>query len=376
METCSSLNKAGRGVAPPLEHKRKGQLAEALPGAVQKFAASLGVSVPKMYKMMEAGEVTSDKLVELGKILEESAKKGGALDRWLKSSQAQQNNLMTAWTEFRVEMMKNGLDTGLANLFSMIARALKTLTPVAIVAGKALRFMVVPFQGIAMLLEAMPRALAVTTIAFTALAASLAKFGIAKTGLFAGLTLLFLLIEDAYSWTQNRESYFGDLFGAWEEFSLKLGPMFKAFDAWVETLKAAYEWIAKMAVTAGFIKPDQAKAPKGYEVNPKRSSFVEGFGEGWKKADVGILGLGVAIGEGVKASWRGFGEPEYLPTQETLNSATRLRMNAILGASGMGIPANAAGYGSPMIYVDKQYVTANDAESLGAQTAAMTQGAR
>jgi tape measure domain-containing protein len=40
-----------------MSEELKGQLAEALPGAVQKFAASLGKSVPEMYKMMEAGKL-------------------------------------------------------------------------------------------------------------------------------------------------------------------------------------------------------------------------------------------------------------------------------------------------------------------------------
>ena len=45
-----------------MSEELKGQLAEALPGAVQAFAKSLKVTVPEMYKMMEAGQVTSDKL--------------------------------------------------------------------------------------------------------------------------------------------------------------------------------------------------------------------------------------------------------------------------------------------------------------------------
>lgn len=110
-----------------MSEELKGQLAEALPGAVQKFAASLGVSVPKMYKMMEAGEVTSDKLVEFGRLLEETAKKGGALDRWMTSSIAAQNNMTTAWTELRVALLKNGLDKALSKIFNLVADLLNVL---------------------------------------------------------------------------------------------------------------------------------------------------------------------------------------------------------------------------------------------------------
>lgn len=141
----------------------KGQLAEALPGAVQIFADAMNVPVDQMFKMMEDGKVLAkDVLPEVSRILKERANAGGALDKYLESSLAKQYLLTNAWRKFVKTVFESGLDKALATFFSGltgILNVLNDIAPVAIQLGVAwaawrIAMLALPFAQMALAMTA------------------------------------------------------------------------------------------------------------------------------------------------------------------------------------------------------------------------------
>lgn len=234
----------------------KGQLAEAIPGAVQIFAKAMDVPVAQMFKMMENGEVLAeDVLPKVAQLLKEAAANGGALERAMKTSASAQNRFMNAWEGFLKSVFESGVDEGLAVFFDTLTKALQILEPVVKKIGQAFRFMFVPLEGLMMLWKEMPTTLKVLTAGFLAFTAAI--FGwttvmkaaaVVLKPMFIMLTLLFLLLEDLWVWSQGGESLIGDLGNAladlispeiWDFF-------FKQIDWWIQKFIDVYNWIGKI----------------------------------------------------------------------------------------------------------------------------------
>ncbi|MER9221916.1 tape measure protein [Mesorhizobium sp. M0644] len=102
----------------------RGQLAEAMPGAAQILADSLGVTTLKLQKMMQAGEVGSDALVKMSARLQSQF--GPAMASAMNSSQASIVELQNAWTTFQRTLFDNGFNAGLGALAKQLAAALNS----------------------------------------------------------------------------------------------------------------------------------------------------------------------------------------------------------------------------------------------------------
>lgn len=261
METCSSLNKAGRGVAPPPEHKRKGQLAEATPGAVQLFAKAItGGDVAKLFDMMEKGQVlAADVMPKVAEAFKEAAMQGGALAKMMNSSASAQARFLNAWDEFLKKVFESGVDEGLAKLFTGLTVVIEKITPLITGMGKAFRFAFVPLEGIFLLFQQMSPTLKALTIGFVAFTAAL--FGWAKimaamsflkaNPLFIMLTLLFLLLEDLWVFSKGGKSLIGELGNALANLiSPETWDVFFGFiDSWIQRFASIYDWIVKIKQT-------------------------------------------------------------------------------------------------------------------------------
>jgi tape measure domain-containing protein len=81
-----------------MSEELKGQLAEALPGALSIMARSLNVTEKELMKMMQAGEVSSDALVGFAKELERTYGIENITN--VKTLTAETNRLSNAWTNF------------------------------------------------------------------------------------------------------------------------------------------------------------------------------------------------------------------------------------------------------------------------------------
>lgn len=118
----------------------KGQLAEAIPGAVQIFADAMDVPVSQMFKMMENGEVLAeDVLPKVAVLLKQAAESGGALERAMKTSASAQNRFMNAWENFLKRFFESGFDQTLAKFFDVLTFALTAISPILFKMGEAFR---------------------------------------------------------------------------------------------------------------------------------------------------------------------------------------------------------------------------------------------
>lgn len=225
----------------------KGQLAEALPGAVQIFAKAMDVPVAQMFKMMEEGKVLSeDVLPKVAELLKQQAKAGGALEKSMKSSLSAQNRFLNKWEDFLKRLFESGMDEALASVFNGLTVALSGVSDILIQLGKAARFIFVPIQGLVALFKELPGVIQAALVGLAALKVFMAIGAwswLKSHPLVIFFSLIFLLLEDFWSWTQGRDSLFGRLFGEWKpDF---LDPVFEAFDKLIDyftkAIKLKYE---------------------------------------------------------------------------------------------------------------------------------------
>jgi len=97
----------------------KTQLGDHLPGAVQILADSLDVPVAKLFKMIEAGEVTSDALIKMGKRVREQFEAASAAAK--ASSQGQFIELGNAWDRFKKTIFNNDFNAALGAMAGQLA---------------------------------------------------------------------------------------------------------------------------------------------------------------------------------------------------------------------------------------------------------------
>lgn len=356
-----------------MSEELKGQLAEALPGAVQAFADSLGKTVPEMYKMMELGQVSSDSLAKFGDILKAQAQKGGALERYKKSSLAAQNDLKNAWTDLSTAIMKSGLDKTLANAFKLLAEVLPRLRPYVMDLVSAFELLLKAFQGWMMIFDLLPASINMAIIGFGLLYASLNKFGWKKTGLGLFLYGLLLVLDDINEWTKGAEgkrSLFGEMFGAWEDFSRSLDPMFKRFDEWVENILWASKAVRQMAQDAGLIAADPAKAPSGMVPNPAKKSFGQHFQENaskhpwWSPAAIPaafVSATGQWVLDGGNADL-----PDFVPGDAMAKRQSQAQMRSILEAASP-VSGTSVGWGAGMLRIDNVHVMTDNLSGIAAE---------
>lgn len=271
----------------------KGQLAEAIPGAVQIFARAMNVPVAQMFKMMENGEVLAqDVLPKVAKELERAAKAGGALEKQMRSSASAQARFVNAWERFLKTFFESGVDEDLAVMFNGLAKALTVLVPIMEKIGKVFRFAFVPIEGLYLLFKEMNPMLKTIIVSFLAFTAAL--FGWAKimavmsflkaNPLFIMLTLLFLLLEDLWVMSRGGKSALGRLGEAlnnliapevWDKF-------FGMIDAWIDRFVKLYQLIIEMKRTvSGESLQNNPNTPEAKErANRANKAIKEAQGRG------------------------------------------------------------------------------------------------
>lgn len=102
----------------------KGQLADALPGAIEKTAKALKLTVPELTKMVEQGRVGQEAAILLAAELEKAY--GSGLTNALKGPQAQVNLFKNAVVDLKDEVGKSGFLIELAAGLKEITKAIKS----------------------------------------------------------------------------------------------------------------------------------------------------------------------------------------------------------------------------------------------------------
>lgn len=84
------------------------------------------IGTKELFKLMEDGKLLAKDILPLvGKYMSEAAKKGGALDKMLKSNQVAMQRLSMTWQNFQNEIFMSGFGEALTRTFNSLAFALK-----------------------------------------------------------------------------------------------------------------------------------------------------------------------------------------------------------------------------------------------------------
>lgn len=183
----------------------KQQLGDAVPGAVAAFAKSMNVGTKELLKMMEAGQVGSDRIADFAALLAKEA--GPAAEAMAKTWVGAANNMSSAWMELQgavsgsffealtpsvnglVEAMKNFVSSGTAAAWGT---ALGTIASgVTDVATAIMNLMSGPLGGIVSVIGGVAAVALSLGIAFKGVSAAASLFGL------SGLTPLIGLLGKA-----------------------------------------------------------------------------------------------------------------------------------------------------------------------------------
>lgn len=193
----------------------KGQLGERLPGAYAIAARVMGMTTEEMGKQLKAGKILAKDLVP--KLAEEYARlvnDTGSLDKALQSTSFRMGRLAEEWNRF-LKRLSDG-KTGKA-----LNRILLSLTGFLEKAGKEggavdglASSIAILFEAVMSLGEALAF-LATNHSQFTTWLLSIgAVVGLAISPVLAlvgGLTLLLLILEDLWGWSQGKDSVIGNM---------------------------------------------------------------------------------------------------------------------------------------------------------------------
>lgn len=260
------MNKAFRALSQMagkrqiMSEELKGQLAEAIPGAVSLFAEALtGGDTAKLFEGMQEGKFGVQELVRVGQYAGEKAEVGGGLTMAKQSMAAQQARFGNTLDLITMRMNKQGLNGAFAGMFGSMADMAETFAPLGdifVTLTKivdqlvgALSHVLKPLGGVVAIIDELLDAV-VGGIGVVA-NSSFGKMLIDSfKGLFAVLELAFLWVADIIGWMTGKNSVTGNALGNFDdifkniltqldEFGLKVVGFFGSLgDKVIEALKS------------------------------------------------------------------------------------------------------------------------------------------
>lgn len=239
----------------------KGQLAERAPGVISAMAEAAGFdpendkqAIPKLFKKMEDGELMAkDVLEKFSAILLDRAKQGGALEKAMASTAAEQGRFNTAFDDMVKEFAAGGFDQGIASFFREASVAMKEATPLVRALGAGFNAAMQPVNAFMRLVGSFGALL-------PGLAANLgmSESGLIKFGAVALLNLtplgrlvtlfssLVLAAEDFSVFLRGGTSKFGEWFN---QLSPDKQELLNKFGVSLRELGGALAGIAEMVFT-------------------------------------------------------------------------------------------------------------------------------
>lgn len=211
-----------------MSEELKSQLAERMPGAMSAMAEAAGFgkgsdAVAKLMDAMKRGTVKSDKVLEeFGNILATRARVGGALDKAMISTAAEQMRMNNAFSDAVVIFSAAGFDKGMGEFFRSMAEAMRDAEPGIESLGKAFEILIEPINAIisvgGSLLEILPKVGELFGLTGGQMAALGITAGLLLTpfgAVVGAIGAIALAIEDLIVYSEGGES----VFGTWVESS-------------------------------------------------------------------------------------------------------------------------------------------------------------
>lgn len=206
-----------------MSEELKGQLAERMPGAISAMAEAAGFgsdadAVSKLFKAMENGEVKSQAVLEkFAKILAERAREGGALEKAMEATAAQQARFNNAFSRSVEVFAAAGFDKGMGQFFKSLAEGLDTAEPMIKALGEAFNYLVEPINAVVNVGAHIVAWLANLSTSMNLTSGQMMAIGIAAGalmlpfgGILAVVGSLALAFDDLITYMEGGDSVLGD----------------------------------------------------------------------------------------------------------------------------------------------------------------------
>lgn len=243
-----------------MSEELKGQLAERMPGAISAMAEAAGFgegpdAVSKLFKAMENGEVKSQAVLEkFSKILAERAREGGALEKAMEATAAQQARFSNAFSRAVEVFSAAGFDKGMGSFFKAMADGLDTAEPMIRALGEAFNYLVEPINAVINVGAHVVRWLAELSSAMGLTSGQMMAIGIAAGalmlpfgGILAVVGTLALAFDDLITYMEGGES----VLGTWLESTPEAKEAFNGLAAeakeFGDNIKSAFDELVKLS---------------------------------------------------------------------------------------------------------------------------------
>lgn len=269
----------------------KGQLGDAIPGAVSLFAEALNVTEPQLFKMMNQGLVTSDILEKVADVI--NKKYAGAIDKGSKTIRANFNRIGNAFFMLRTNIGK-GMDqsfqvnekmakfaTWLEKLSDNFARLdskgkkiiltiglfLAVIGPLLLTLGSIIKIFQLVIVGANGLIFALKGLWGIITILIPIFRALWLIISANPIGLLiASITLLIVYWQDLLKLMSGFSDMLVSLFMS-DIFDPFYDLTFEMIDAWndlIDLFKSAFDWLSKISLSGAW---DKVKSFTGFGDN-------------------------------------------------------------------------------------------------------------
>jgi tape measure domain-containing protein len=323
-----------------MSEELKGQLAERMPGAMSAMAEAAGFGtdekgVAKLMEAMQKGQVKSKAVLEkFSAILAERARQGGALEKAMHSTAAEQARMNNSFSDLVAIFSKAGFDAGMASFFRSMATAMKDAGPGVQALGSAFELLIEPVNAViqsgGILLNTLPKIGSLFGMTGGEVAALGVAFGLFLSPLgsvVGAIGLLGLAIEDVQGYMDGKDS----LFGRWLAGSSEM--------------RSAFEDLSKQAKIFGENITMASKASGELDDGLKGLSFPEFFISTMRELSTFLDAFNTTVNRFVKAGQYA----QQMNTSGTTVEANALNMQAM--------------YMGPE-WVDKQLTEKYTAESM------------
>lgn len=209
-----------------MSEELKGQLAERMPGAMSAMAEAAGFGtdekgVAKLMDAMKNGTVKSTAVLEkFAAILAQRARQGGALEKAMESTAAQQARMNNAFSDTVGVFSAAGFDKGMGRFFKAMADGMRDAEPGVKALGQAFNLLIEPVNAFinvgGTLLGKLPELGRLFGLTGGQLAALGVVAGMVMTpfgGVAAAIAAIALALDDLITYSEGGDS----LFGRWIE---------------------------------------------------------------------------------------------------------------------------------------------------------------
>lgn len=303
----------------------KTQLAERMPGVISAMAEAVtgdATNTAELFKKMEAGEVKSTEvMLKFSQILERRAMTGGALEKAMKSTAAEQARFNNSWNDFVKKFGEAGFSKSMANFFKVAADLMESFGKNADWLSDVFRVLITPVTAFMRILERLNNQLPEIAKNLGLSSGELQLFaGIVLALIFPFTRLLTIIsltvvaIDDLLAAMEGKESIIGNFFdsldeskqaklkGLGEQFRIAGEEISKAFGAMSEAFGGFGEAIDKLTDFAFDKIIDKLNRMAAYATSVARiiSSLSQGDYAGAADA---AAGLGSLMVENTPLHW-------------------------------------------------------------------------